>query len=88
MVKKEAKEIGEGLGISGFTLGFFSILLAGWLGITTSIFGFIFCFIQQKNKPTKLGKIGMTLNIIGFIVSIIFIIIYTFYLPQILQQLG
>ena len=86
MVDKKIKS--EGLGISGFTLGVLSIILAGWLGVTTSLVGFIFCRIQQKSNPIKLGKIGIVLNIIGFIISIIFVVLYTFYLPQIIQQFG
>ena len=86
--KKKDKKTSEGLGISGFTLGVLSIILAGWLGIITSLVGFIFCGIQQKNNPTKLGKIGIILNIIGFVISIAFILLYTLYLPQVIQQLG
>lgn len=83
--KKEDKKSDEGLGISGFTLGVLSIILAGWLGIGTSIVGFIFCKIQQKNNPIKLGRIGIALNLVGFIISIILIILYTVYLPKIMQ---
>jgi len=86
--KEDKKNKSEGLGISGFTLGVLSIILAGWLGIITSATGFIFCRIQQKDNPTKLGKIGIVLNIIGFVISIIFIVLYTFFLPQLTQQLG
>ncbi|MCF7910455.1 hypothetical protein K9L16_02170 [Candidatus Pacearchaeota archaeon] len=74
--KKEIKELGEGLGISGFTLGVLSIILAGWVGILTSVVGFVFCYSQQKNMPTKLGKTGLILNIIGFVISLIFVIIF------------
>lgn len=81
--KKEDKKNDEGLGISGFTLGVLSIILAGWIGIGTSIVGFIFCKIQQKDNPIKLGKMGIILNIIGFIVSIIFIVLYSLLSPTI-----
>lgn len=86
-----AKEVKseEGLGISGFTLGVVSIVLAGWLGIISSIVGYIFCHIQQKRHPIHLGRIGKILNIIGFIISLIFVIAYTYYLvPAIQQQVG
>jgi len=67
------KKIGEGLGISGFTLGILSIVFAGLLGGVISIIGFVFCFIQQKKNPNKLASAGVILNIIGFILSIIFV---------------
>jgi len=54
MVKKKTKNIGEGLGISGFTLGVLSILLAGAMGIFIAVIGLIFSYVQQKNKPTQL----------------------------------
>ncbi len=71
--KKEMKIKGNSLGSSGFTLGLLSILFTGLFGIPMSIVGFIFCFIQQKNKPSKLGKAGLILSVIGFILSIVWI---------------
>ena len=76
------------LGISGFTLGIMSIILAGWLGVFTAIVGFILCRVQQKNNPTKLGRIGIILNIIGFVLSVVLIIAYAFYLLPMVNQLG
>ncbi len=84
MVAKHSQNIGEGLGISGFTLGVLSILLAGGGGVFMSIIGFIFCFVQQKKNPTELGKYGIILNVIGFVLSIIFII---WLIPLIAQQI-
>ena len=68
MAKKEKRKEAlvtesQGLGISGFTIGVMSIILAGWLGVFTGIVGFIFCRIQQKRNPTKLARIGIILNI-------------------------
>ncbi|MEK6875614.1 MAG: hypothetical protein AABX30_02930 [Nanoarchaeota archaeon] len=71
----EKKEIGEGLGISGMTLGVLSIVFTGLYGVLISIIGFIFCKIQQKKNKTKIGKVGLYLNAIGFILGIIFIIL-------------
>jgi len=71
--KKEAKQIGEGFGISGFTLGVLSILFAGTAGIFLSVIGFVFCFVQQQKRKTGLGKAGMILNLIGFVLSVVFI---------------
>ncbi|MDD5012634.1 MAG: hypothetical protein PHQ66_03270 [Candidatus Nanoarchaeia archaeon] len=74
----------EELGIAGFTLGIIGltvsismILLGGFLTATIiSIVGLIFCLKQQKRHPTKKGKKGIILNIIGLIVNLI-IFIYT-----------
>jgi len=77
------KKIGEGLGISGFTLGILSIVLAGYIGIIISVIGFIFCFVQQKKNKTQLGKVGLILNVIGFVLSLIVI----FYLAPVMQEL-
>ena len=74
--------VGEGLGIAGFTLGVLSIILAGWLGIGIAIVGFIFCIVQQKKNPTKLGKVGIVINIIGFVTSILFIVVFVKYLSS------
>ena len=74
---------GEGLGISGFTLGIMSIILAGWLGGLIAIIGFIFCMIQQKRNKTGLAKAGIILNIVGFVISAAFIILVMYY-PQII----
>ena len=71
---KQSKNFGEGIGNSGFTLGVLSILLAGIIGILIAVVGLIFSTLQQKRNPTKLGKAGVILNIIGFILSIAFII--------------
>jgi len=85
--KKEGKkDIGEGIGITGFTLGVLSIIFAGWIGVILGIVGFIFCYAQQKKNPTKLGKVGMILNAIGFVASIIFLIVYVKYLAPLIQQ--
>lgn len=82
------KEIGEGLGISGMTIGILSIVSAGFGGILLSIIGFILSIKQQRNNPTKIGKAGVILNIIGFILSIVFIIAWTFYLAPLVAKLG
>lgn len=72
---------GEGLGISGFTLGIMGIIFAGWIGLIIAIIGFIFCAIQQKQNKTGLAKTGIILNIVGFVISVAFLIIITYY-PQ------
>ena len=75
--KSEKK--GEGLGIAGFTLGIVGLaltILIGPLNLPLFILGLIFCIIQQKKNPTKLGKAGLIINIIGIILGIFF----TYYL--------
>jgi len=76
----EEKKSAEGLGISGFTLGVLSIILAGWIGIVLALTGFAFCSVQQKKNPLKIAKAGIILSVIGFIVSIVFLIAYYKYL--------
>jgi hypothetical protein len=72
--KKESMVKGHSFGASGFTLGVLSIISLGIFGVVMSIVGFIFCFIQQKKKPTKLGKAGLIINVTGLILSIVWII--------------
>lgn len=81
--KKEVKNIGEGLGISGFTLGILSILFAGYAGIIIAVIGGIFCFVQQRKNKTRLGKAGLILNIIGIALSLI----YIFYIAKLMTGL-
>ncbi len=92
--KKEAKENknkesivkGNSFGASGFTLGILGIFFAGFWGIPLSIIGFIFCFIQQRRRPTKLGKAGLIINVFGLILSILFIIYVMPILTQYIQD--
>jgi len=92
--KKSVEEIlprsKEGLGISGFTLGVLSIILAGQfgLGIILSIVGFAFCMVQQKKSPIRLAKVGIILNIIGFALSIILLVLTIILAPLIQQGLA
>ena len=80
-VKKVSQKTKEGLGISGFTLGILSIVLANSLGVLLSIVGLTFCIIQQKRNPMKLAKVGIILNIIGLVLSIL-VLIFLFPLLQ------
>ena len=74
--KKEKESLGDALGVSGFTLGVLSIVFAGWIGLVVAVVGGIFCFVQQKNKKMRIAKLGLILNVIGFIVSVLFIFLY------------
>jgi hypothetical protein len=71
---KESKIKGNSLGASGFTLAILSVLTLGLVGAIMGLIGGIFCFVQQKKKPTKLAKAGLILSIIGFILSIVYVI--------------
>ena len=86
MVGKEG--VGDGLGVSGFTLGVLSIVFAGVLGIIIAIVGGIFCFVQQKNKKMKIAKIGLILNIIGFVVSIAFLLLYSTVIAPLIGEMS
>ena len=81
-MKRMVKVTGNSLGASGFTLGILSILSLGVSGVVMAVLGFVFCFVQQKSKPTKLGKVGLILNAVGFALSLLFI----FYLAPMLTQ--
>lgn len=93
--KKEAKENknkesmvkGNSFGASGFTLGILSILGLSYIivNMAISIAGFIFCLVQQIKKPTKLGKAGLILNVVGFIINLVLIFlipVLSDYLPS------
>lgn len=87
------KKYGEKLGNAGFILGILSIviglIIAPLLGIILAIIGGTFCIIQQKKNPTKKGKIGLILNIIGFTISIVWwIIVIKVIMPLIQDQLN
>ena len=88
MAKDKSKK-GEALGISGFTLGIMSLVLVIFsplLGILTSIVGFVFCVIQQRRNPTKSGKTGVIINILGFLLNIIWMILLINYIMPLVQE--
>jgi len=85
----EKKVNKEAFGISGFTLGIVSLvilILSPLLGMIISIVGFIFCFKQQKRNPTKLGKAGLIINGIGFVLSFVWVYVLTQYLNPYLEM--
>jgi hypothetical protein len=86
---KESRVKGNSFGASGFTLGIIGVLSPGGVGLLVSIIGFIFCLIQQKKRPTKLGKAGLIINVAGFIFSIAYLV-WLFFLGgmQYLQSLN
>jgi uncharacterized membrane protein YagU involved in acid resistance len=82
------EKVGEGLGISGFTLSIIGIVFAGYSGFIFSIIATIFCTLQQKKHKTKLGKAGFILGIIGIVLSIAYIILYYTYLAPLMASLS
>ena len=84
----EKESVGNGLGTSGFTLGVLSIIFAGWMGIIIAVVGGIFCFVQQKNKKMRISKVGLILNIVGFVVSILFIFLYSTVIAPLLGEVA
>ena len=85
---KDSKIKGNSFGASGFTLGVLGVISFGIIGLILSLVGFMFCFIQQKNKPTKLGKAGLILNILGFVLSLVYLIWVAPILAEYLQSLN
>jgi hypothetical protein len=81
--KKEKESLGDALGVSGFTLGILGIIFAGWVGLIIAIVGGSFCFVQQKKKKIRIAKLGLILNIIAFVASILFIFLYATIAPLI-----
>ncbi|MFH1607634.1 MAG: hypothetical protein ABIA78_00720 [archaeon] len=86
--KSKLKDSTEGLGIAGFILGIISIIFAANNGIIVAVVGFILCMVQQKKSPMRLAKTGMILNIIGFILAIIIIILLYYVLRPLMEQAG
>ncbi len=84
----EKESVGDGLGVSGFTLGVLSIIFAGWMGIIIAVVGGIFCFVQQKNKKMRIAKVGLILNIVGFVVSILFVFLYSIVIAPLLGDIA
>jgi Na+-driven multidrug efflux pump len=84
---KESKVKANSFGAAGFTLAVSSIaiLFLGIYGILAMpIVGFIFCLVQQKKKPTRLGKAGLILSLIS---AVIFVIYFLWIGPWIMQVL-
>ena|SRR5271157_2382372 len=84
--KEDRKKNPEANGIAGFTLGIVSIVLclfSGFAGVLASVAGIILCSMQQAKGKTRTAKIGLILNIIGFIFSVALLILIVVYYPQI-----
>jgi len=86
--KKEEKTSGGEFGVIGFVFGILSIVFLASNGIILAILGFIFSTMQQKRNPTKFGRLGKILNIIGFILGVILIILLLVFAEELTSQLG
>ena len=74
-VKENKTQVkGNSFGASGFTLGIMSILSLGYIGVIMSLVGLFFCYVQFRGKKTKLAKAGLIINVVGLVVSIIWIV--------------
>jgi hypothetical protein len=86
MVEKErAESRSEGIGISGFTIGVIGIIFSGWIGIILSAVGLSFCLVQQKKHKTRMAKVGLIINAIGIILSVLIIALYSKLAPLLNQ---
>jgi len=89
MKRGESIVKGNSFGASGFTLGVLGVLsLGGLIGVILSVIGFTFCLIQQLKKPTKLGKAGIIVSILGIILSLLWIFVFAPLANTWLQQSG
>jgi len=86
--EKVSKIQGNSFGASGFTLGILSVISLGFYGAILSVVGVILCIIQQTHKKTKLGKAGLILNIIGFVLSLAWVFYFAPIIANALQQIA
>ena len=84
--KKKGVTTGEAFGIIGLTLGILSIIFIGSNGVLLALVGFTFSYIQHRRNPTKISKAGIIVNIIGFVLAIIFVVIAIKYLAPLIEQ--
>ena len=78
----------EALSVSGFILGILSILFLGAQGMIIGIVGIVFSSYAYKKKKTKIGKIGIILNIIGLVLGILLLALVMIFAEQIYSQMG
>lgn len=83
---KVSKVQANSFGASGFTLGIVALVFLGLFGVLFSIIGFVFCFIQQKNKKTKLGKAGLIINGLALVLSILWVFVIAPIVSQLINK--
>ena len=87
--KKESQGTGEELGLIGFVMGILSIILVVSNGLVIGLVGILISMTQQRRKPTKFGRLGVILNLIGILLGILAAILLATVLKSYLQtQLG
>ena len=87
--KKESHETGDQLCLIGFVMGILSIILVVSNGLVIGLVGILISMTQQRRKPTKFGRLGVILNLIGILLGILAAILLATVLKSYLQtQLG
>lgn len=88
--KEERTRNPKALGVAGFTLGIVSIILfifSPLMGVIVSIVGFFLCLKQQSREKTRAARVGIILNIIGFVVNVAFWLVSVYWIYPNLNSL-
>jgi len=88
IIKAKVEEKSEIFGSSGFTIGVIGIVFSGWIGLILSFFGLIFSIAQQKRHKIGFGKAGVIVNLVGIVLSILIIVLYSKFIAPLLGQVG
>lgn len=81
MVDKEIRHHDNSSGVVGIIFGIMSIL-SGAPGILLGLIGFFFSLNQNKKAKNNWSKWGMVLNVVGFVLGIIFAVYISVYLSN------
>ncbi|MEK6893895.1 MAG: hypothetical protein AABX10_00355 [Nanoarchaeota archaeon] len=81
MMDKETKHHDNSSGVVGIIFGIMSIL-SGAPGILLGLIGFFFSLNQNKKAKNNWSKWGMVLNVVGFVLGIIFAVYISVYLSN------
>ena len=73
MIDKEIKHHDNSSGVVGIVFGVMAVM-SGIPGILLGFIGFFFSWNQHKKSKNKWSKWGLWLNVVGFILGIIFAI--------------
>jgi drug/metabolite transporter (DMT)-like permease len=76
-MKKSASD--NSFGTASVVLGIISIAFSSMIGVLLGIIGLIFAFNQSKIEKNKWAKAGKILNIIGVLLGIVAIVIFSLY---------
>lgn len=78
MVDKEIKHHDNSSGVVGVVFGIMAIL-SGAPGILLGLIGFFFSMNQKKKARNNWSKWGIILNVVGFVLGVIFAIYISVY---------